>query len=145
MFLLIHATIGFCCSNGKESSTWICFFLLDYVQLLGFSICSRKHYIGYSIPSMNGMSLIISTIFFSFSLLALICLHILFNSIEFCCHLDCQKPLKRIQMVVVSFILDLSSIPTRWKSLFLSTKSNARSTRSASSYRPHRYRSPFSK
>ena len=124
---------------------WICSFLSVYVLLLGFSICSQKHYIGYSIHSMNGMLLITSMTFYLFSLLALTCPHILFSSTKFCRHLGCRKLLRKIQMVVSSFILDLSSIPARWKSLSLPTKSNARSMPSAFSYRPHRYRSPFSR
>ena len=117
---------------------WICSFLSVYVLLLGFSICSQKHYIGYSIHSMNGMLLITSMTFYLFSLLALTCPHILFSSTKFCRHLGCRKLLRKIQMVVSSFILDLSSIPARWKSLSLPTKSSARSMPSAFSYRPHR-------
>src|SRR5436190_6120897 len=127
------------------NSTWICFFPLVYTPPLGFSIYSLKHCTGYSIHSMNGMSLTISMIFYLSFLPTQTCLRTLFNSIKFCLHLGCQKPLKRIPMVVLSFILDLSSIPTRWKSLSLPTKNNARSTPSVFSYHPHRYHSPFSR
>lgn len=145
IFLLIHIIIDFCYSNDKGNSIWIYSFLSIYIQLLESLIYSPKYYIEYLIFFMNEISLIISMIFYSSFFLTLIFLHILFNSIKFCCHLNCQKPLQRIQIIILLFILDLSSISISWKSYFLLIRSNIWSILSAFSYYYHRFHSLFFK